>query len=226
MLFSSHRKTRLPVAKRFGLIVLTAFATFVAIPRPSVAQSTSADNELPAEVRAIQESLGGPSVNQFPALQASDDGPLQAVTPPTPSSAADESIEALRSAATQLDATANRLERLELYAQADDLRRQAQRLRVDARRLAHPAARANPSRATWIDPTPPGPEPSQSEGIPSTHTTPREQSRRPGPLRRDQPVSPSLDPVPRSDGRGEPLEPQPLLDAPVEPAVPDVEIEG
>jgi hypothetical protein len=45
-------------------------------------------------------------------------------------------VATLRSAAEGLDHSANRLEELQLYEQADDMRELAQKLRVDARRLA------------------------------------------------------------------------------------------
>ena len=54
-------------------------------------------------------------------------------------------VEALREAAANLDQMANLLEPLELYSQADALREQAQRLRLDARELT--GARSTPTRA-------------------------------------------------------------------------------
>lgn len=79
------------------------------------------------ELRQIQQSLGGSAVEQFPSLRAERRGP----TPLEASSR--RAVEALRESASQLDAAANRLETLDLYRQADALRAQAQRLRLDAR---------------------------------------------------------------------------------------------
>jgi len=57
-------------------------------------------------------------------------------------------IDHLRTAAEQLDQTANQLERLELFSQADQIRATADRLRRDARRLARGETLDKPSRTT------------------------------------------------------------------------------
>jgi hypothetical protein len=64
-------------------------------------------------------------------------------------------ITALREIAVRLDTAASRLERLELYSQADSLREQARELRVDARRRS--------AHRTAVAPTP---------GLPSTAPVP------------------------------------------------------
>ena len=89
--------------------------------------------KLPPEIRQLQEAMGGSQVEQFPSLRtepAANEllrprGRRSAVAPP-------EAIRALRDGATKLDEIANRLEQLELYPQADAIREQAQRLRLDA----------------------------------------------------------------------------------------------
>jgi hypothetical protein len=104
----------------------------------------------------------------------------------------------------ELDAAANRLERLELYRQADALRDQAQHLRLDARGLSGTESSEGksgafrpwewnnaPQTAPTVAPTP-TPTPSQ----PST-TTPT-----PAPATPDNPPKtpvPSLQPVPQPD---------------------------
>ena len=78
---------------------------------------------LRAEIRRLQDSLGGPQVDRFPSLQAQGFGVPVASgrSRDGRSSAPREAIRALRDAAAQLDVTANRLEQLELFGQADDL---------------------------------------------------------------------------------------------------------
>lgn len=84
------------------------------------------------ELRQIQRSLGGSAVEAFPSLRDAEP-PLTASGPAAPTRQQRQAIDALRESAAELDATANRLERLELFRQADALRAQAQRLRLDAR---------------------------------------------------------------------------------------------
>jgi hypothetical protein len=60
-------------------------------------------------------------------------------------------VAALRATAMELDASANRLEELDLYGQADAMRELAQQMRVDARRLA-PAAETPEAAMQWSDP--------------------------------------------------------------------------
>jgi hypothetical protein len=193
-------------------------------------EPTPLDGGLPAAVRQIQESLGGPAVNQFPTLN-----PGQANQNPTPAPS-DASrphpsvpVEALREAATQLDATANRLEQLELYAQADALRQQAQRLRVDARRISggqpQPQPSLAPTPAQWLEPHP-------ATAPDGDNTMPRLQPP-PGPSAPKTRVAPSdsdsppvLEPVPQPEIPHDAPKPQPLLDSPETTPKPDVEIRG
>jgi hypothetical protein len=94
------------------------------------------------DLQRIQKALGGSVVEEFPSLRAK----------PQAAGAASGSLQrravaALREAAAQLDVTANRLEGLELYRQADGLREQAQRLRLDARGMIEgPRSMPMPSR--------------------------------------------------------------------------------
>lgn len=102
------------------------------------------------ELQRIQRELGGSAVDRFEALKETA-GPAWATDHARssderrPSDAASErkapwvgrpQIETLRDAAGQIDILANRLERLELYAQADSLRDEAQKFRLEARRMA------------------------------------------------------------------------------------------
>jgi len=155
--------------------------------------------KLPPEIRQLQEAMGGSQVDQFPSLRpepAANElqrprGRRSAVAPP-------EAVRALRDGAAKLDEIANRLEQLELYAQADAIREQAQRLRLDAR---------SPMRsATSAEPTP-RPTPAQWFV--------------PGPA-----TPPALEPVPQPDIPSDPPKPQPLLDSPEATPQPDVEVEG
>lgn len=117
--------------------------------------------DLPPEIRQLQKSLGGSQVDQFPSLRP---GGFGAPSSParndrSPRSSKRDVIRALRDAATQLDATANRLEQLDLYRQADGLRHQAQQLRIDARGFGGdpqttPTASVFPSAAWGQEPTP------------------------------------------------------------------------
>lgn len=155
--------------------------------------------KLPPEIRQLQEAMGGSQVEQFPSLRtepAANEllrprGRRSAVAPP-------EAIRALRDGAAKLDEIANRLEQLELYPQADAIREQAQRLRLDARspmRSATPAEPTpRPTPAQWFVPGPASP--------------------------------PALEPVPQPEIPSDPPKPQPLLDSPEATLQPDVEVEG
>ncbi len=82
--------------------------------------------------------------------------PIPEVSPYTPGPAAPKDTETtplavLRSTARQLDVTANQLEELSLYEQADALREVAQKLRVDARSLATPTLVPVPSEGQAVD---------------------------------------------------------------------------
>lgn len=154
---------------------------------------------LPPEIRQLQEAMGGSQVDQFPSLRpepAANElqrprGRRSAVAPP-------EAIRALRDGAAKLDEIANRLEQLELYAQADAIREQAQRLRLDARTPMRSATPAEPT---------PRPTPAQWFA--------------PGPV-----APPALEPVPQPEIPIDPPKPQPLLDSPEATPQPDVEVEG
>lgn len=98
---------------------------------PSIEPIPAGSDALSPEIRRIQQALGGPTVNQFPLLQQNAKPGDSASRPGEQRQA----IDALREAAAQIDQSANRLERYELYRQADALRQQAQQLRLDARSL-------------------------------------------------------------------------------------------
>jgi hypothetical protein len=185
-------------------------------------------DKLPPEIRHLQEALGGSQVDRFPSLrnQPVENEPQRpwasrsAIAPP-------EAICALRDGAAKLDEIANRLEQLELYAQADAIREQAQRLRLDARGATISATPAEPTRqpipVKRFDPGPVTPhdlnssmprlEPSRAtRGLPPTPTNPK--------------ASPLLEPVPQPEIPSNPPKPQPLLDSPESPPRPDIEVEG
>ena len=117
--------------------------------------------ELPPEIRQLQKSLGGPQVDQFPSLRPGGFGAPSSPARNDRNSQASQRdvIRALRDAATQLDATANRLEQLDLYRQADGLRHQAQQLRIDARGFGgDPQTTPTPTPTSWEQwPTPSAP---------------------------------------------------------------------
>jgi hypothetical protein len=173
--------------------------------------------ELPAEIRQLQKALGGSQVDQFPSLRSDGFSPLSQPGRESrqPRSSERDVIRALRDAATQLDATANRLEQLDLYRQADGLRHQAQQLRIDARGL---------SGDPQTTPTPSVPLPtSWSEGpVPTLQ---------PQPMHSDPSILPEVTPLPTLDATPIPTptpaadpqipdnqpKPQPLNDAPTSP---------
>jgi hypothetical protein len=169
-------------------------------PKTVAAQSPGAPApEVAPEIKGIQQSLGGPIVERFATLR---DTGNQSHSPAEEKAAAvrqQQAVEALRQAAMELDSAANRLERLELYRQADALREQAQRLRLDARDMSgkkHAESRAAALRPSdWNDTRPaapmivPTPAPTQS-------TSPE-----PGPDNPDnrQKTVPSLRPEPHPE---------------------------
>lgn len=182
-----------------------------------------------AEIRRLQNSLGGPQVDHFPALREQGFGvpTAPARSRRAQSSIPRDAISALRDAAAQLDTTANRLEQLELFAQADGLRQQAQHLRLDARRMSGPVAPMEPSLqptpAQWLDPDPHR-EPDWNSSMPQLRPSPdppRAPLAQPG---SDSP--PALEPVPQPEIPSDPPKPQPLLDSPEATPQPDVEVEG
>lgn len=132
-------------------------------------------------------------------------------------------IASLRGTATQLDNAANQLEQCELYDQADMLRETAQRLRIDARRLAghgHEADQDHPLPFGFTDPPAPhfdhpwsqpqggdsldpGPGPGGQPAVPELRAQPLEQlsdgSQPPSAGQNNDPPAASSDP-PRGDG--------------------------
>ncbi|HYO26557.1 MAG TPA: hypothetical protein VEQ85_16570, partial [Lacipirellulaceae bacterium] len=82
--------------------------------------------------------------------------PVVAAAPAARTPNTRRTIGGLRAAAAQMEVAANRLEELELYRHADALRQQAQRMRVDARRIgaaASPRGSADQGPgADWQDP--------------------------------------------------------------------------
>jgi hypothetical protein len=153
--------------------------------------------QLPREVREIQRTLGGPAVDQFPSLQPIEQGmwpnwsstPYRAVTPAVAMATDDRlrtQINSLRETAAQLDGSANRLEALELYQQADALRNVAQRLRMEARSMGRSEA---PS--SWDAPA----ERPRRIARPS-EVRPGEEGRAGRRARRERPSQPSPEPRP------------------------------
>lgn len=185
-----------------------------------VAERPGEREALRTEIRRLQDSLGGPQVDRFPSLRAQGPG-VPAATGRSRegrSSIPHDAIRALRDAAAQLDVTANRLEQLELFTQADDLRQQAQRLRVDARAM------------TGWQPTPtPGPTPA-AWGEPQVDLQRLWQDN--APALRDESTpgrnfqEPRLEPEPQPEIPSDPPKPQPLNDSPASEPKPDVEVEG
>lgn len=121
-------------------------------------------NQFPALAPAADQAKAPPAVN-LPLPVAGPPSPWPAKAPlsidqPTPFSAAPLSgfvrlrpnVVVLRTVATELDAVADRLEQAELYRQADAVRAQAQRLRVDARGLQSPQSeRPAPENGEVLD---------------------------------------------------------------------------
>ena len=181
----------------------------------SAAESPGEREALRAEVLRLRDSLGGSQVDRFPSLREQGFGvPAPGRSRDGRSSIPREAIRALRDAAAQLDVTANRLEQLELFTQADDLRQQAQRLRIDARGMSGvqpaPAPTPGPRPAAWGEP--------QLD----LQQLWRENAPTPG---RNAP-QPQLEPVPQPEIPSDPPKPQPLLDSPEATPQPDVEVEG
>lgn len=87
--------------------------------------------EVAREVLRLQQQMGGSVVTDRPNLQDLIHSPGPVMPTKDPINKVDE----LREAAWQLDTTAHRLEKLDLYDQADALRDVANRLRHDARKM-------------------------------------------------------------------------------------------
>ena len=87
--------------------------------------------EIAREVLRLQQQMGGSVVENRPSLQGWKDSPGPVALKASPGNKVCE----LREAAWQLDITAHRLEKLDLYDQADALRDVADRLRRDARKM-------------------------------------------------------------------------------------------
>ncbi|WP_428304908.1 hypothetical protein [Lacipirellula sp.] len=188
---------------------------------PGESQLTPGGGELPPEIRQIQKALGGPQVDQFPSLRS--DAFNAPSSPPRNDRSSRvsqrEVIRALRDAATQLDATANRLEQLDLYRQADGLRHQAQQLRIDARSFG-----GDPQTT----PTPSAPTPASWEQWPA----PSAPALAPQPmLLPDAIPQPTLDaiptpaPTPEPKTPNDPPKPQPLNDAPTNSPIAEPQLE-
>lgn len=199
----------------FGVIGLV-----IACATGSAEEPPGTYGELPAEIQQIQRSLGGPQTNHFQTLSDR----AESFSPPTTHRRGiehqrPEAVFALREAAAQLDLTANRLEQLELYAQADALRQQAQRLRIDARLLLGAATDQLPA----VTPTPTlGPDHHSAiqQLWSDAATNPAIAPTRPAVPR------PALEPVPQPEIPHDAPKPQPLLDSPEATPKPDVEVEG
>jgi hypothetical protein len=181
-------------------------------------------SEMPREIQQLQHALGGSQVDQFPSLREQGFG-VPTASPRSRegrSAIPRDAIRALRDAAAQLDVTANRLEQLELFRQADDLRQQAQRLRVDARAMS--GVQPAPGNA----PTP-GPRPAPW-GEPQLNL--QQLWHENAPAARNEPTpsrsfpEPRLEPIPQPEIPSDPPKPQPLLDSPEATPQPDVEVEG
>ncbi len=133
-------------------------------------KSTPAE-EVAREVLRLQQQMGGSVVKNRAELQGWDYAPrtpdsLEAppwpISPPRveqinaskPIDKPVDKVGELREAAWQLDTTAHRLEKLDLYDQADALRGVASRLRHDARKMKNdkPASYSLPSRVQPVSP--------------------------------------------------------------------------
>jgi hypothetical protein len=136
------------------------------------------------DLQRIQRELGGSVVEQFPSLRGVRPQSARLLSSTSPHR---EAVGALREAASQLDMTANRLEGLELYRQADALREQAQRLRLDARGMIE-----GPRAMPMVEPSRPT---LHQEG---ERARPLEDSPRGPEIRRER-VEPDLQPVPMPD---------------------------
>ncbi len=131
-------------------------AVFLSAAIVAGAHGDEAPPNVAREIREIQKELGGSVVQGYSELWGAKAEPRDGAKPQAAGAvwASDNDgrpreatlrVEALREAAAKLDEMANLLEPLELYSQADALRDQAQRLRLDARELA--GASSTPTQA-------------------------------------------------------------------------------
>jgi hypothetical protein len=169
---------------------------------PGAAPLEAIPGPVAEELRRIQRDLGGSAVETFPSLREDRGRPLRLRGVVSgPAAPSPQAVDALREAAAQLDTTANRLERLELYRQADALREQAHRLRLDARGMMGAAAAPTPV-LPWGETVRP------SGGSPVGPRVLEPQSLEP------QPLEPrAIEPIPL-----QPENPQNPLPQPLEPA--------
>jgi hypothetical protein len=140
-----------------------AFASVASVSLHVAAEPspTGEPPRLSPDLERIQRSLGGSVVERFSTLRAEAEKPRNAVEEKLAAAKRREAVKALRQAAVELDAAANRLEGLELYQQADSLRDQAQQLRLDARHMSggnpREAASALRPPSAWASPQPAAP---------------------------------------------------------------------
>jgi len=206
------------VATVVALCVLLIPAVASADPTPSNpggAPLESMTGPVAEELRQIQRSLGGSAVEQFPSLKDPASRPASAPVATSPLAGPHRRgvIEAIRMAATQLDDIANRLERMELYARADALREQAQRLRLDAREMAGAVSTTPTPGPLWGE----GVRPSGGDPkLAPQPQMPEPRALEPQPLEPEpRPAEPQpLEPVPQTpesqrDATPQPLEPTP-----------------
>ena len=128
---------------------------------PSVEIASDQADEAPPpamvrEIERIRRDLGGPAVDRYPRLRPAASGGKSPEPYDGEPSWSLRKIEALRRTASDLDERSNQLESLELYEQADGMRRLAQTLRLEARRLAR-SDTAEAARRETSDSSPPGP---------------------------------------------------------------------
>jgi hypothetical protein len=156
---NSNRANRCRALAASGAVLLSAAIV-------ADAHGDEAPPNVVREIREIQKELGGSVVQGYSELWGAKAEPRDGAKPPLGRElgverqaagavwASDNDgrpreatlrVEALREAAAKLDEMANLLEPLELYSQADALREQAQRLRLDARERT--AARSTPTQA-------------------------------------------------------------------------------
>lgn len=110
----------------------------------------SPSGEVVQEILKIQEQMGGSIVRDRPGLQGwggepTEPAPKQQILPAEPKKPASP-IAALRHAAWQLECSAHQLEQIELYERADEMRKLAGKLRLDARELKNAEQKQYKSR--------------------------------------------------------------------------------